>query len=54
MDVRAADTSSLAAKRLELEKTRPVTQKDQASMDERLAPKAAAEINRCQEAKVVK
>jgi hypothetical protein len=34
MDVRAVDPSSLAAKRLELDKTRPVTEKAHAEMHE--------------------
>ena len=39
MDVRAADVSSLAAKRLELEKVRPVRHKDTAQhlTDQRFA-----------------
>lgn len=41
MDVRAADTSILAAKRLELEKIRPVTQKSEGVVDQRQAVKSA-------------
>lgn len=47
MDVRAADTTSLAAKRLELEKVRPVVQKKQAFnlSDESAAAQAAEAVN---------
>jgi hypothetical protein len=37
MDVRAIDTSSIAAKRVEFDKTRPVNQKSHSFMDERQA-----------------
>lgn len=39
MDVRAVDTGSIAAKRIELDKTRPIQKKSHSAMDERLAAK---------------
>ncbi|MEN6372162.1 MAG: hypothetical protein ABFD64_09140 [Armatimonadota bacterium] len=41
MDVRAADTSNLAAKRLELDSVRPVTHKADGTLDQQQAVKSA-------------
>jgi len=45
MDVRSADTTNLAAKRLELEKTQPVRPKPGSFPDDRLAAQATVEAN---------
>ncbi len=45
MDVRSGDTTSLGAKRVEMEKAEPVKQKPQGSTQDQIATETAAESN---------